>query len=110
MFLVESGVKPPAGFPGANDHWHNHDKLCIDADANPSSGLSLLRETTRFILPGNVLGLPCVSVPLSGPSALPDSVSIYADLWREDLCLAAAGVIEAAVGQRAPVEPVAPAR
>ena len=35
MFLVESGVKPPAGFPGANDHWHNHDKLCIDADAEP---------------------------------------------------------------------------
>jgi hypothetical protein len=35
MFLVDSGVKPPAGFPGANDHWHNHDKLCIDADANP---------------------------------------------------------------------------
>lgn len=82
----------------------------IDADSNSSSGLSLLRETTRFILPGNVLGLPCVTVPLSGPGALPDSVSIYADLWREDLCLAAAGVIEAAVGQRAPVEPVAPAR
>jgi len=35
MFLVESGAKPPEGFPGANDHWHNHDKLCIDADANP---------------------------------------------------------------------------
>lgn len=35
MFLVESGVKPPAGFPGANDHWHNHDKLCIDEGASP---------------------------------------------------------------------------
>jgi hypothetical protein len=35
MFLVESGVNPPAGFPGANDHWHNHDALCIDADATP---------------------------------------------------------------------------
>ena len=35
MFLVESGANPPAGFPGNNDHWHNHDKLCIDADAEP---------------------------------------------------------------------------
>ena len=41
------------------------------------------------------------------PLALPP---IYADLWREDPCLAAAEVIEAAVGQRAPVEPVMPAR
>ena len=84
----------------------------VDADLNPSSGLSLLRETTRFILPGNVLGLPCTTLPLSseaGGTALPDSVSIYADLWREDLCLDAAEVIEAAVGRRAPVDPVAPA-
>lgn len=35
MWLVESGAAPPAGFPGANDHWHNHDKLCIDRDAIP---------------------------------------------------------------------------
>lgn len=35
MFLVESGASPPAGFPGANDHWHNHEKLCLDADAIP---------------------------------------------------------------------------
>lgn len=35
MFLVESGVQPPAGFPGTNDHWHNHDELCIDAGATP---------------------------------------------------------------------------
>lgn len=35
MFLVEGGPTPPAGFPGANDHWHNHDDLCIDADATP---------------------------------------------------------------------------
>jgi hypothetical protein len=35
MFLVQSGSLPPAGFPGGNDHWHNHDVLCIDADAEP---------------------------------------------------------------------------
>jgi hypothetical protein len=35
MFLVDSGADPPAGFQGTNDHWHNHDALCIDADAQP---------------------------------------------------------------------------
>jgi amidase len=81
----------------------------VDADLDPSAGLALLRETTRFILPGNVLGLPCVTLPMSGAATLPDSVSVYADLWREDLCLAAAEVIEAAVGRRAPVDPSVPA-
>ena len=34
MFLVDTGgtsttTTPPAGFPGANDHWHNHGALCV---------------------------------------------------------------------------------
>jgi amidase len=82
----------------------------IDADLDPRTGLELLRDTTRFILPGNVLGLPCVTLPMGSanglPGALPESVTIHADLWREDLCLAAADVLEAAAGRRAPVEPV----
>jgi len=35
MFLVDTGstTTPPAGFPGANDHWHNHGVLCVrDSD------------------------------------------------------------------------------
>jgi len=38
MFLVDTGgtpttTNPPAGFPGANDHWHNHGVLCVrDSD------------------------------------------------------------------------------
>lgn len=34
MFLVQSGMMPPAGFPGANDHWHQHHELCVTR-ANP---------------------------------------------------------------------------
>ena len=32
MFLVDTGspTTPPAGFPGANDHWHNHGPLCVN--------------------------------------------------------------------------------
>ncbi len=29
MFLVQSGMMPPAGFPGDNDHWHQHHELCV---------------------------------------------------------------------------------
>lgn len=39
-------------------------------------------------------------------SLLPTGIQIYADLWREDHCLSAAGVIEAGVKLRSPVEPV----
>lgn len=36
MFLTESGAAPPAGFPGGNDHWHNHSTpLCYKANSIP---------------------------------------------------------------------------
>jgi len=66
-----------------------------DADLDPVAGLDLLRDATRFILPGNALGLPCVALPMGPTNGLPTSVQIYADLWREDLCLAAAAILEA---------------
>lgn len=40
MFLVDTGgdsttTTPPAGFAGANDHWHNHGQLCYKANSYP---------------------------------------------------------------------------
>ena len=35
MFLVSSGSRPPAGFPGGNDQWHQHGPLCNKANAVP---------------------------------------------------------------------------
>jgi hypothetical protein len=35
MFLVDSGSSPPAGFPGDNDHWHQHGPLCNKSNAVP---------------------------------------------------------------------------
>ncbi len=29
VWVVRSGMMPPEGFPGDNDHWHNHEKLCF---------------------------------------------------------------------------------
>jgi amidase len=77
-----------------------------DADLDPAHGIDLLQETVRFMTPGNVLGIPCVALPMGvAPGGLPTSVAIYADLWREDLCLRAAADIEC--GQPAvPIDPV----
>lgn len=36
MFVVQtSGPPPTVNFPGDNDHWHNHDALCVKANATP---------------------------------------------------------------------------
>lgn len=78
----------------------------VDADLDPTSGIPLLAETTRFITPGNVLGLPSLALPMGMGASLPTSVLIYADLWREDLCLAAAALIESARPALQPIEPV----
>ena len=30
MMFLERGEGPPSGFPGDNDHWHNHPMLCFN--------------------------------------------------------------------------------
>lgn len=76
-----------------------------DADLDPVHGLELLLSTWRFICPGNVLGIPSVALPTGVADGLPTGVQVYADRWREDLCLAAAEVIEAALPGPAPIDP-----
>ncbi|MBI5497177.1 MAG: indole acetimide hydrolase [Deltaproteobacteria bacterium] len=78
----------------------------VDSDLDPKRGLELLKETTRFMLPGNALGLPCVALPMGVANGLPTGIQVYADLWREDLCLEVARLIEVAVGFKMPMEPV----
>jgi amidase len=56
--------------------------------------LELLARATRFILPGNALSLPVVALPMGLSDGLPVGIQIYADLWREDLCLEAAATLE----------------
>lgn len=34
VWAVQSGMHPPAGFPGDNDHWHAHETLCFIQTAN----------------------------------------------------------------------------
>ena len=77
-----------------------------DDDLKPQTGTELLINTVRFITPGNVLGLPSIALPMGVADGLPTGVQIYADLWREDLCLDAAETIEGAVTRPTPIAPL----
>ena len=77
-----------------------------DADLDPQSGVETTLSRLQFITPGNLLGLPAVALPMGVADGLPTGVQVYAERWREDLCLEAAGVIEAAVGRITPIDPV----
>ena len=80
----------------------------IDADLAPGTGHNVLIDTVRFITPGNVLGLPAVALPMGVQGGLATGVQIYADLYREDLCLWAAELIEREVDAVTPIDPVHP--
>lgn len=77
-----------------------------DEDLQPGSGVELTVDRIRFITPANVLGIPAIALPMGVADGLPTGVQVYADRWREDLCLLGAEMIEAEVGQICPIDPV----
>jgi len=78
----------------------------VDADLEPGTGPRLVYDTVRFITPGNLLGIPSVALPTGVAAGLPTGIQLYADLWREDLCLEAAKIVEAGVDAPAPIDPL----
>ena len=62
-------------------------------------------ELFRFVLPANLLGLPAACVPTGVANGLPTGAQIIGDLFREDLCLDAAEVVERSVGVLTPIDP-----
>ena len=79
----------------------------INADLDPETGLDLTLRHMHFVTPGNLLGIPAVPVPMGLDQGLPLAVQVYADRWREDLCLEVAELIEQAEGSITPVSPFA---
>jgi amidase len=77
-----------------------------DQDVKAELGTQLLENTVRFITPGSALGIPSVALPMGVVDGLPAGIQIYADLWREDLCLNAAEIIERGVTMTSPMDPV----
>ena len=76
------------------------------ADLSGDVEMADLSELLRCIIPGNVLALPVVAVPVGVSDGLPLGVQCYADRWREDLALSAAADVEAALGIITPIDPV----
>ena len=68
-------------------------------------GQKQVLDQIRVSLISPVLGLPSLAVPVGWSGRLRPGVQIMAPRFREDLCLAAGEVIEAAEGVVAPVEP-----
>ncbi|MEX0943435.1 MAG: amidase [Pseudomonadales bacterium] len=77
-----------------------------DADIDPQTGVETTLKRLQFITPGNVLGIPSVALPMGVSDGLPTGVQIYAERWREDLCLDVAGLIESKVGRITPIDPI----
>lgn len=77
-----------------------------DADIASGDGHDTVINQLQFITPGNLLGIPAVALPMGVANGLPTGIQIYADLWREDLCLQAAAQIEREAGQICPIDPI----
>ena len=78
----------------------------IDTDLDPIKGDSALKESFIFIAPGNCLGIPSVALPMGVAGGLPTGIQIYSELYREDLCLLAAEIIEQERDCPTPIDPV----
>lgn len=76
------------------------------ADIEPGNEVGLLPQYLGFVVPGNALGLPALAMTTAVVDGLPAGVQVYADHWREDLCLDAGADIEAGCGVVAPIDPV----
>lgn len=76
-------------------------------DVATADGPNAVLEIVRPVLPANLLGLPSISVPAGRDvnTGLPIGVQLTGPMFREDLCLDAAEVVEARLGLTTPVDP-----
>jgi amidase len=75
-------------------------------DVSSAEAASDTLDLIRCVLPANLLGLPAAVVPAAVVDGLPVGVQLTGARFREDLCLDAAAVIEAALGRLTPIEPI----
>ncbi|WP_341887084.1 amidase family protein [Variovorax sp. YR752] len=77
----------------------------VDADQRGSAAMREILDAQSPLLSTAILGLPGLSVPMGLRRGLPTGVQLVSDRFREDLCLAAAEVLEAEAGPVAVVDP-----
>lgn len=79
--------------------------FALDFDIADAESAMKVIEMIRFVLPANLLGLPAACVPTGVVNGLPTGAQIIGDLFREDLCLDAAQIVEESVGVLTPIDP-----
>lgn len=76
------------------------------ADIVPGLQTEVLESRLRFVVPGNALGFPVLAMTTTVHDGIPAGVQVYADFWRDDLCLDAGVDIEARCGLVTPIDPI----
>jgi len=76
-----------------------------DWDISGEDGSMGTLELMRPVLPGNLLGLPCVVTPAGMADDLPVGVQVMGGAYTDLRCLAIAEQIEAALGLDTPIDP-----
>ena len=76
------------------------------ADLRGDETATMLRETVRPVLPGNLLGIPAAIVPCGMAAGLPVGVQVMGDKYTDLRCLSIAEQIQNGEGVHTPIDPV----
>jgi amidase len=76
------------------------------ADLRGEEIVTIMRDTLRPVLPGNLLGIPGAIVPCGMAAGLPVGVQVMGDKYADLRCLAIAEQIQNAEGVHTPIDPV----
>jgi amidase len=76
------------------------------ADLDPNTGVEMMTNTIRPVLPSNLLGTPSAVTPAGVVDGLPVGVQVMGDHYSDLRCLTVAAEIESLVGPITPIDPV----
>ncbi len=76
------------------------------ADLDPQTGVEMMTNTIRPVIPANLLGTPAVVTPAGVVDGLPVGVQVMGDHFSDLRCLTVAAEIESLVGTITPIDPI----
>jgi amidase len=76
------------------------------ADLDPDTGIQMMTDTIRPVVPSNLLGTPAAVTPAGVVDGLPVGVQVMGDRFTDLRCLTVAAEIESLVGPIAPIDPI----